>query len=181
MQMLLEFLPLAAFLVTYKFFGGIYPATAVLMMGMLVSLLVLWLRQKRIPTMFGVSTGLVLVFGAATLLLRDVRFIQWKPTIFLWLLALAFLISAFVGRRTLAQLLLQPALGEAQLSRPDWLKLNTAWVLYGIVIGAVNILVAYNAAESTWVNVKIWGMMATMFAFLIGQMAWLQMSGRLGK
>jgi intracellular septation protein len=180
MQLLLEFLPLAAFLVAYKFFGGMYVATATLMAGMGLSLAVLWLRARKLPAMFAASTALVVVFGAATLFLRNARFIQWKPSIFLWLLALAFLGSAFIGQQTLAQRLLQPALGEAQLERRDWLKLNWAWVLYGLVIGTANIVVAYSVPEDTWVSLKIPGLMGSMLLFLVGQMFWLQRSGKLG-
>lgn len=179
MQLLLEFLPLIAFVVAYKFFGGIYVATATIMVGMVLSLLVLWARSRKVPAIFATSTALVLIAGTATLLLRDVRFLQWKPTIFLWLLALAFLVSAFVGQQPLVQRLLQPALGENQLPRSDWLKLNTAWILYGLVFGAVNIYVAYNAPEATWVNVKTYGLPGSMFLFMVAQMAWLNMSGKL--
>ncbi len=49
--------------------------------------------------MFGASTALVVAFGTLTLVLHDARFIQWKPTIFLWALALAFLVSAFIGQQ----------------------------------------------------------------------------------
>jgi len=179
MQMLLEFLPLVAFYVAYKFFGGIFVATATLMVGMVLSLAVLWARTRRVPPMFGLVTLLVLAFGTLTLLLRDARFIQWKPSIFLWLLAAAFLGSVFVGREPLAQRVLQPALGETRLERGDWLKLNTAWVLYGLVMGAVNLQVAYHASEATWVNVKFYGLPGSMFLFLIGQLLWLQLTGRL--
>ncbi|HTQ35584.1 MAG TPA: inner membrane-spanning protein YciB [Steroidobacteraceae bacterium] len=179
MQMLLEFLPLAAFFLAYRFAGGIYPATATLMAAMVLSLAVLWARRRRPPAMFTLSTVLVLAFGTLTLLLRDARFIQWKPSIFLWLLALAFLGSVFMGRETLAQRVLQPALGKARLQRSDWLKLNTAWVLYGLVTGAANLLVAYHASESAWVSMKLWGLTGSMFLFLLGQVLWLQLTGRL--
>lgn len=178
MQMLLELLPVVAFLITYKM-SDIYTATAVLMGGMVLSLAVLWLRAKRMPRMFALSTLLVVAFGALTLVLRDARFIQWKPTIFLWLLALAFLGSVFIGREPLVQRLLQPALGESRLERRDWLRLNTAWVLYGLVMGAINLVVAYHASEATWVNVKLYGLTGSMFLFILGQIAWLQLSGRL--
>ena len=179
MQLLLEFLPILAFVVAYKFFGGIYVATTVLMIGMPVSLALLWLKARKLPTMFAISTALVLVFGAATLLLRDARFIQWKPTIFLWLVALAFLVSAFVGKQPLAQRFMQHVLGEAQLSRAEWLKLNAAWVLYGILTGAANLVVARYASMDTWVDFKIWGLMGIMFLFLVGQIAWLHARGKL--
>ena len=40
---------------------------------------------------------LVLIFGTATLVLHDVRFIQWKPTVFYWLVGLVFGGSFWVG------------------------------------------------------------------------------------
>src|SRR6187399_795843 len=123
------------------------------MATMVLSLLIIYLRTRRIPAMFAVSTALLLVFGTAMLVLRESRFIQWKASVFLWLLAVAFLVSAFVGKKSLAQHLLQPMLGENQLERRDWLKLNIAWVLYGLVMGLINILVAYHASEAAWVKV----------------------------
>ena len=35
--------------------------------------------------MHALSAVLVFVFGTATLVLHDLRFIQWKPTVFFWL------------------------------------------------------------------------------------------------
>lgn len=171
--MLLELLPLAAFLVAYKFFGGIYVATATLMVGMLLSLAVLWLRARKPPAMFAASTALVVLFGAATLILRNARFIQWKPSIFLWLLALAFLVSSFVGSQPLAQRMLQPALADASLPRRDWLKLNHAWVAFGLLTGAANLVLAYHVSEDAWVKLKVFGLSGVMFLFIIAQTAWL--------
>jgi intracellular septation protein len=179
MQLILEYVPVLAFLLAYKFFGGIYVATTVLVVGMSLSLALLWLKAKKMPTMYFISTALVLVFGAATLLLRDARFIQWKPTILMWLVALAFLVSAFVGKQTLAQRFLQHIIGEADMTRGDWLKLNTAWVFYGLLTGAANLYVAFNYSEATWVNFKFWGLMGIMFVFLMGQFAWLYARGKL--
>ena len=173
MQLLLELLPLAAFLVAYKFFGGIYVATATLMLGMTLSLVVMWLRARKLPAMFAASTALVVLFGAATLILRNARFIQWKPSIFLWLMAIAFLVSAFVGAQPLAQRMLQPALGDATLPRRDWLKLNHAWVAFGLLTGAANLVLAYNVSEEQWVKLKVFGLSGVMFLFVIAQTAWV--------
>jgi intracellular septation protein len=173
MQLLLELLPLAAFLVAYKFFGGIYVATATLMVGMSLSLAVLWLRSRKLPTLFAASTAMVVVFGTATLILRNARFIQWKPSIFLWLLAIAFLVSIFVGAQPLAQRMLQPALGEATLPRRDWLKLNFAWVIFSLAAGAANLVLAYQVSEAAWVKLKVFGLTGAMFLFFIAQTAWL--------
>jgi intracellular septation protein len=179
MQVLIEFLPVLGFLVAYMYFGGIYVATVVLMVAMPISLAIMWLRLGRMPTMLATSTVLVLLFGAATLALRDARFIQWKPTIFMWVLALAFLGSAFIGRQPLAQRLMHNMVGDAPMSRGEWLTLNTSWVLYGVVAGLANILVAFNASEKAWVNFKFFGLTALMFVFLLGQVFWLHARGKL--
>jgi intracellular septation protein len=178
MQLLLEFFPVIAFLIAYKV-SGAYAATATMMVAMLLSVAISWLRTRRVTPLLGASTALVLVLGTATLILRDIRFIQWKPSVLLWMVALAFLVSAFVGKQPLAQKLLQPTLGETQLARPDWLKLNAAFVVYGVVIGFVNIVVAYQASEATWVNVKVYGLPASMFLFMVGLMFWLHLRGKL--
>jgi intracellular septation protein len=178
MQLLLEFFPLVAFLVAYKL-GDIYTATATLMVAMVLSLGLSWLKARRMPPMLLGSTVLVLVLGTATLVMRSNRFIQWKPSVFLWLLAIAFLGSAFIGKQTLAQRMLQPMLGDSQLERREWLQLNSAWVLYGLIFGLINIVVAYNASESTWVTIKIFGLLGSMFLFLLAQIYWLHRRGKL--
>jgi intracellular septation protein len=188
MQLLLELLPLLAFFAVYKFhaFFGIpvaermYVATTTLMVGMALSLLVLWIRGRRLPTMFALSTALVIVFGALTLYLRNALFIQWKPSILLWLTSLAFLLSAFIGKQPLAQRMMEPALGEtARLDRSQWLKLNTGWVLYGFVVGAINLALVYSVSEDTWVNLKVPLLMGSLLLFAVGQFMWLHFSGKL--
>jgi intracellular septation protein len=123
--------------------------------------------------MFAASTALVIIFGAATLILRNARFIQWKPSIFLWLMAIAFLASAFVGAHPLPQRMLQPALGDPPLPRRDWLKLNAAWVVFGLITGTANLVLAYNVSEADWVKIKAFGLFGVMFLFSLAQMAWL--------
>ena len=89
------------------------------MAAMALLLAVDYLRTRRIPPMHALSAVLVFVFGAATLVLHDQRFIQWKPTIFFWLLSLAFLASIWIGERPLVQRLIGAALGDdAQHAAP---------------------------------------------------------------
>ncbi|HEX7417742.1 MAG TPA: septation protein IspZ, partial [Steroidobacteraceae bacterium] len=92
---LLEFAPLLGFLVAY-YVRGFYVATVVLMSSMALLLVVDFARTRRIPPMHAISAVLVFAFGTATLVLHDKRFVQWKPTVFFWLLALAFLGSQWL-------------------------------------------------------------------------------------
>jgi intracellular septation protein len=169
MQLLLEFLPIALFFAAYKF-GDLFIATGVLIAAVLVQTAIQWIRHRKISPMMLASAVLVLVFGGLTLFLHDATFIKWKPTILYWLLAVAFLGSQFIGEQTFIQRMLG---ANMQLERPLWTKLNVMWVVFFVFLGALNIYVAQNYDEATWVNFKLFGLMGLTFAFAIGQTLWL--------
>jgi intracellular septation protein len=173
MQALMDLAPLVAFLLAYRI-GGIYVATAVLMLSMLLLLACDWLRQRRIPPLHLISTVLVLVLGGATLILRDTRFLKWKPTIFLWLVAFGAAVSVWIGRAPLAQRLLQPLVNRSELlPRSIWLRLNWLWVLFYLVLGATNLAVAAHMSERSWVEFKVFGLSAALLVFGLAQALWL--------
>jgi intracellular septation protein len=173
MQTFTNLFPLAAFLLAY-YLRGIYVATAVLMASMVVVLAVDFLRLRKVTPMHLLSTVLVLLFGTATLLLRDPRFLKWKPSIFMWMLGVAFLLSQWIGKAPLAQRMMQPALAEgAHIGRSDWLRVNGLWVICYVLLGAANLWVAYNASERFWVNFKVFGLTAILMAFAVLQALWL--------
>lgn len=173
MQALLEIAPVAAFFAAYFIAGSIYAATAVLMAAMGLLLVVDYVRERRIPPMHALSAVLVLLFGAATLILHNQRFIQWKPTVFCWLAAAAFLGSFWIGKQTLAQRLLGAAFPGSEVSRRDWRWLNAAWVAFDLLLGGLNLLVAFNASERAWVQFKMFGVTGLTFLFAIVQALWL--------
>lgn len=173
MAALLEFVPLVAFVAAY-YLRGIYFATGVLMVAMCLLVAVNWFRTRKVSSLLGISTVLVLVFGAVTLWLRDERFIQWKPTVFFWGLGLAFVASQWIGARPLIQRLMEAALPDLRVARAAWLRLNAAWVVFYLAMGAANLAVARLSDEQTWVNFKVFGITALTFAFVIAQAVWLQ-------
>jgi intracellular septation protein len=173
MQALLEFAPLLAFIVAY-YIGGLYEATAVLMIAMLALLAVDYLLQRRIPPMHALSAVLVFALGAATLLLHDKHFIQLKPTALFWLAGLAFLGSFWIGKRTLTERLLSAALqGQVRVPDTTWRRLNALWVVFYGVLGGLNLLVATYASERVWVNFKVFGLTVLTFLFIGSQVMWL--------
>ena len=110
----------------------------------------------------------VLVFGGATISLHNELFIQWKPTIFNWALGLVFLGSQFIGEQNL----ISRTLGN-QISAPDevWTRVNYLWSAYFLVVGALNLIVAYNFSESTWVSYKLYSALGFTIALSIGTVA----------
>jgi len=132
---------------------GIFSATAVLMISSLLVWALVSLVAKANDRRLMWMTIAVVVFGAATLLLRDQRFIQWKPTVFNWTLAAVFIASQFLGEKNL----LQRMLGQ-QIALPakTWKQLNGLWVTNFAVVGALNLFVAYRYEEAFWVSYKLY-------------------------
>ena len=173
MNQLLEWSPLLVFFVVFKLYG-IYWATASLMVTTVALMSAHKIRIGRYKKMHVVTAGVVLILGAATLLLHDKRFIQWKPTVLLGFAAGAFLVSTFVGARPLARRMLESVFNEPLgLSRHAWSLINLAWAVWFAALAAANIYIAHNFAESVWVNFKVFGITVAMLIFMIPQVIWL--------
>jgi intracellular septation protein len=58
---------------------------------------------------------------------------------------------------------------------PDavWQRLNVAWAAFFVVMGALNIWVAYTFSTPTWVNFKLFGIMGLLLVFALGQGVYL--------
>jgi len=170
MQLLFDLLPVVLFFVAYKL-ADIYVATAVLIVGVLAQTLISWLRHRKVSPMLLTSAVLVLVFGGLTLLVHDATFIKWKPTIVNWLFATAFFASQFLKGPTIVQRLM----GEQMKLEPAslWARLNAMWIAFFVVVGALNLYVAFNFSESTWVNFKLFGLMGLTILFALAQGFWL--------
>ena len=177
MKQLLELLPLVLFFGAYQMdgetltvdswshtFDGIFSATAVLMISTALTWLISSLLEKRNDKRLMWMTLAVLLFGAATLILRDQRFIQWKPTVFNWVLAAVFLGSQFIGKRTV----LERVLGsQLSLPRPIWTRLNVLWIGNFALVGALNLFVAYRFEEAVWVSYKLYSSIGFTLALML--------------
>jgi intracellular septation protein len=166
MKQLAEFIPIALFFIAYQLdgqslslgdwsyhFDGIYSATAVLMLAtaLQVALTVAITRQLEKRLIWLLLA--VLVFGGATLAFHNQLFIQWKPTIFNWVLALVFGVSQFIGDKNL----MERTLGsQIHLPKPVWTRLNLLWVANFFIVGGLNIIVAYSFSEKVWVSYKLY-------------------------
>jgi intracellular septation protein len=173
MNQLLEWSPLVIFFVVFKLYG-IYWATASLMVTCVGLMIAHRMRTGRFKPIHVATACVVLILGAATLLLHDKRFIQWKPTVLLGAAALAFLGSTVVGKRPLARRLLEGVFSEPlDLSRQTWILINLGWALWFAALAAANIYIAWNFQESVWVNFKVFGITVAMLIFMIPQVIWL--------
>ncbi len=172
MQLFVDYIPIVVFILAY-FYKDIFFATAVLMAVMPVVLLLQWLLKRQINRIYTVSTALVLLLGGATLAFRNPTFLYWKPTVLNWLIAIVFLGSQWIGSKTIVQRMLGSA---AELTTDQWVRLNQIWVTFFVIVGGVNLYVAYNFSEAFWVKFKLFGMLGLTLVFVIVQSIWLTLA-----
>lgn len=141
-------------------------ATVVVIVATIAQIVWVRLRHGKVDKMLWISLILVIVFGSMTLIFQNEAFIKWKPTILYWVFAGSLGIAHFV----LGKAPLKSMLGE-QLTLPDalWPKLTLAWVGFFVVMGLLNLFIAFNFSTDTWVNFKLFGGMGLMLVFVLAQ------------
>jgi intracellular septation protein len=166
MKQLAEFVPIALFFIIYQLkgeelvvgdwsytFDGIFTATTVLIAATVLQVAITFAITRELEKRLLWLLLAVVVFGGATLIFRNQLFIQWKPTIFNWALGLAFGASQFIGDKNL----MERTLGsQIHLPKPVWTRLNLLWVSNFIIVGTLNLFVAYSYSEETWVSYKLY-------------------------
>ena len=86
MKFLFDLFPLLLFFVAFKIWD-IYVATGVAMAATIAQIGWLLTKRRPVPPVMWTTLVLIVVFGGATILLQDKRFIMWKPTVLYWLFA----------------------------------------------------------------------------------------------
>lgn len=165
MKFLFDLFPIILFFVAYKF-AGIFAATAVAIAATVGQIGWMWFRHRKVDTMLWVSLAIVTVFGGATLFFQNPTFIKWKPTVLYWFFAGALLFSAVVLKKNLIRKMLE---AQMKLPEPVWGTLNLVWAGFFGLMGVLNLFIAYNFSEDTWVNFKLFGGMGLMIVFVLAQ------------
>ncbi len=106
MKFLFDIFPVILFFVAFKLYG-IYAATSVAIAATVLQIGWVWMKHRKIDNMQWISLALIVVFGGATLLLRDETFIKWKPTVLYWLFSTVLTVSALVFRKNLIRAMME--------------------------------------------------------------------------
>jgi len=177
MKQLAEFIPIIIFFVIYQMDGstisfmdwshtvdGIYSATKALLVATFFILPLQWWLTGYLEKRLLWTSAAVFVFGGATLFFKNELFIQWKPTVFNWGMAIAFAVSQFWGDKNLIERLMG---SQIQIPRAIWQRVCWVWVAYFSMVGALNLFVAYQFSEATWVSYKMWSFIPLTFFIMV--------------
>ncbi len=180
MKQLLEFLPLIIFFIVYQMsgttlsvgdseytFDGIYTATIALILTTILQVIIVKLVWGSVEKRLLGVAGAVIIFGGATVLLKDPVFIFWKPTVFNWALAGVSIVWHVMRGKCLFEDLLPD---EIEMPKHVWKRVTVASTLHFFIVGAVNLYVAYNFSMDAWVSFKLWSavLFTLIWAVVIG-------------
>lgn len=198
MKILFDFLPIALFFGMFKYAEGhkewaaatatdwmgfmvsggvvgpteapVLLATVVVIVATLAQIIWIKARGRKVDTMLWVSLALVTALGSATIYFHSEAFIKWKPTVLYWVMGGALLIGQLVFKKNGIKSLM-----GAQMTLPDkvWRTVNFSWVGFFVVMGFVNLWVAFNFSTSAWVNFKLFGGLGLMVVFILAQALYL--------
>ena len=176
MQQLLEYFAVIAFVVVYFLTKDVFLATGVLLAAVVAQVAFYKVTKRPLSNELKITFWVSLVLGGLTLLLRDETFIQWKPSIVSWAIALGL-----AGAQLFASVSLLKKMMGAALTLEDsvWRNLTYGWAVGFAASGAINLWVVNNFSMDTWVTFKLFGLMGLNVLYVFIMMAYLVAIGAL--
>ena len=134
----------------------------------LISLLIVWFLERKIPMVPLISGILITFFGGLTIYFNNPVFIYIKPTIINILFGLGLLFGKYFTKEPI----LKKILGKSiSLADEGWNILNKRWMFFFFSIALLNELVWRTQSEEFWVNFKVWGLLPITFIFTAFQIS----------
>lgn len=174
MKLVFDLFPLILFFAAYRAFD-IFVATGVAIAAAVAQVGWLRVRRHKIETMHVINLLVIVIFGGATILTENELFIRWKPTILYWCFSAILFVSQYWFKKPAIQYVM-----GSQIDVPHrvWEKMNLSFALFTLVMGLLNLYVAFLYGQSLapevqrdhWVNFKVFGTMILTFLFVIGLM-----------
>lgn len=150
--------------------GGIYSAAEFLLVTSVLVYGGIFVTQRRLDKFQLITLVVVILACIPTIYFRNTDFLKWKAPIANWVFALAFIGSRYFSDKPA----IEHMLGHAVAAPRDvWNTLNTVWVLFFTVLGAINLAVAFLLSEALWITFKVWGNLIITFLFVFAQMPYL--------
>jgi intracellular septation protein len=140
---------------------GIFVATAVFMVAIVIAFVVSYVLTRHLPVMPLVTAIIVLVFGSLTLVLHDELFIKLKPTI-IYLLFGAVLLGGLAFGKPLLGVVFDSVF---HLTDEGWRKLTLRWALFFFALAVLNEIVWRTQTTDVWVSFKVFGVVPLTFLF----------------
>ena len=162
-----DFGPLLIFFIFYYQSGlNLRVAIPPLIIATILSLIIIYLLEKKIAFMPLASGIVITFFGGLTLYFNNPVFIYMKPTVVNILFALVLIFGKFFSKEPLLNKLFKNSI---RLLDEGWKKFSDRWILFFFFLAILNEIVWRTQSEEFWVNFKVWGLLPISFLFTVSQ------------
>ncbi len=166
-KIIADFGPLLIFFIIYfNNENNLKVAIPPFVIATLISLIVIYFLERKIPMVALTGGVLITFFGGLTLYFDNKIFFYMKPTIINLLFAGVLFFGKFFTKRPLLKIFFQNAF---DLEDEGWKKLNYRWISFFIFVAILNEIVWRTQSEVFWVNFKVWGLLPISFIFAASQ------------
>tara|TARA_B100001123_G_C15115475_1_gene949190 strand:- start:37 stop:588 length:552 start_codon:yes stop_codon:yes gene_type:complete len=166
-KLLADFGPLLLFFIVYfNNENDLKVAIPPFIVATLISLILVYFLERRIPMVPLTGGILITLFGGLTLYFDNKIFFYMKPTIINLLFAGVLFFGKFFTKKPLLKMFFQNAF---DLKDEGWKKLNYRWISFFIFVAILNEIVWRTQSEVFWVNFKVWGLLPISFIFAASQ------------
>ena len=163
-KLLIDIGPLAVFFVFYTR-SDLKTAILPFMIATIISVLLSYIIEKKIPIMPTVGAAIILIFGGLTIYFDNETFFKMKPTIINLLFA-GILYGGIILNKSLLRYLLGAAL---KLQDEGWDILTKRWLGFFIALAILNEIIWRTQTTDIWVNFKVFGILPITFIFTLTQ------------
>ncbi len=183
MKQFLDYIPLVVFFIVWGLdervltiagydytLGGIFSAAEFLLVTSILVYGGIYLAQRRLDKFQFITLVVVVLACIPTIYFRNTDFLKWKAPIANWVFAMVFFGSRFISDKPAIEHMLGHTV---EAPREVWNTLNSLWIVFFAVLGAINLAVAFLLSEAMWINFKVWGNLIITFLFVFAQMPYL--------
>ena len=168
-KLIADFGPLLIFFIIYfRSENDLKVAIPPFIIATLISLIVIYVLEKRIPMVPLTGGILITLFGGLALYFDNKIFFYMKPTIINLLFAIVLFFGKYFTKKPLLKIFFQTAMN---LENEGWKKLNDRWISFFILVAILNEIVWRTQTEAFWVNFKVWGLLPISFLFAASQIS----------
>jgi len=146
-------------------YNGFIVVTALFVPLLAVTTFILYRLSGKISVMQIMTLLIVVVFGGLSVWFNDERFFKMKPTM-IYLLFAGMLGFGLLRGQSYLQLVMDEAM---PLKHEGWMILTKRLCLFFAALAVTNEVVWRTMSTDAWVNFKVFGLTAAVFAFFMTQ------------
>lgn len=151
----LEFAPTVLFLIAFQTLH-IYKATFILMLATIITTVITYKIQKRLPYLALYIAFITIIFGFMTIHFHKPRFIQIRDTLYDLTFAFTLIVGQIFGK-SLYKISFEKLIN---LTDRSWDRITYSWVVFLLLLALTNEFVRRNFSLDLWFDYKLLALFA---------------------